>query len=152
MKTDLHKILSVSGEPGLFLFISQASGGVIVEALATKKRGLFGMNARLTSLSDISIYTKDEEVPLHKILVKMHEILLEEAAPNSKSNPEVLKKFFAEVLPDYDRDRFYLSHMKKVVDWYNSLKEYATLEFELAEEKEELAQEANNKIEDAKPQ
>lgn len=134
MKTNLQKILSVSGQSGLFLFISQASGGVIVEALATKKRSIFGMNTRLTSLSDISIYTTQEEVPLHKILVRMHEVLLENLAPDSKSNPEVLKKFFAEVLPDYDKDRFYLSHMKKVVDWYNALKEYASLEFELPEE------------------
>lgn len=148
MKTNLQKILSVSGQSGLFLYISQASGGVIVEALATKKRGIFGMNTRLTSLSDISIYTVDEEVPLHRILTKMHEILLDKTAPDSKSSPEDLKKFFVEVLPDYDRDRFYLSHMKKVVDWYNALKEYATLEFELPEEKEELPQDA--KIEDAK--
>ena len=136
MKTNLQKILSVSGQSGLFLYISQASGGVIVESLVTKKRGIFGMNTRLTSLSDISIYTTEEEVPLHKILLKMHENLLENAAPDSKSNPEILKKFFAEVLPDYDRDKFYLSHMKKVVDWYNLLKEYASLDFELPEDNE----------------
>ncbi len=136
MKTNLQKILSVSGQSGLFHYISQASGGVIVESLSTKKRGIFGMNTRLTSLSDISIYTTEEEVPLHKILFKMHEILLDNAAPDSKSNPEILKKFFAEVLPDYDRERFYLSHMKKVVDWYNMLKTYASLDFELPEESE----------------
>ncbi len=139
MKTNLQKILSVAGQPGLFLYVSQASAGVIVESLSTKKRGIFGMNARLTSLSDISIYTTDEEVPLHKILVAMHEKLQDNSAPDPKSAPDVLKNFFAEVLPDYDRDRFYVSHMKKVVDWYNILKEYATLDFELPENLEEGA-------------
>jgi len=134
MKTNLQKIVSISGQPGLFLYISQASAGVIVESLSTKKRGIFGMSARLTSLSDISVYTTDEEVPLHKILVKMHEVLKDNVAPEAKSNPDVLRKFFEEVLPEYDRDRFYVSHMKKVVDWYNTLKEFASLDFELPEE------------------
>jgi len=130
MKTNLQKILSISGQPGLFLYISQASAGVIVESLTTKKRGIFGINSRLTSLSDISIYTTEEEIPLRKILERMHESLQENLAPDSKSTPEVLKEFFTEVLPDYDRDRFYLSHMKKVVEWYNTLKEYASLDFD----------------------
>jgi len=130
MKTNLQKILSISGQPGLFLYISQASAGVVVESLTKKKRGIFGINSRLTSLSDISIYTTEEEIPLRKILERMHESLQENPAPDSKSTPEVLKEFFTEVLPDYDRDRFYLSHMKKVVEWYNTLKEYASLDFD----------------------
>ncbi|MEN6619228.1 MAG: DUF5606 domain-containing protein [Rikenellaceae bacterium] len=137
MGTNLQKILSISGQPGLFLYISQASAGVVVESLSTKKRSVFGMRARLTSLSDISVYTTEEEVPLYKILIKMKEVLQDNAAPDSRSNPEVLKKFFEGVLPDYDRDRFYASHMKKVVDWYNALKEYASLDFELPEEPKE---------------
>ena len=130
MKTNLQKILSISGQPGLFLYISQASAGVVVESLTKKKRGIFGINSRLTSLSDISIYTTEEEIPLRKILERMHESLQENLAPDSKSTPEVLKEFFTEVLPDYDRHRFYLSHMKKVVEWYNILKEYASLDFD----------------------
>jgi hypothetical protein len=65
---------------------------------------------------------------------KMKEKLGEQAAPSAKSNPEELKKFFGEVLPDYDRDKFYVSHMKKVVEWYNVLKEFASLDFEKQEE------------------
>ena len=60
-------------------------------------------------------------------------------APSGKSDAAKLKSFFEEVLPDYDRDRFYTSHMKKVVDWYNNLKEFATLEF-LQEGEEEVAE------------
>ena len=40
-----------------------------------------------------------------------------------------IKSFFEKALPDYDRNRFYVSHMKKVVDWYNALKKYASLDF-----------------------
>ncbi len=130
MKTDLQKILSISGESGLFSFVSQGKSGIIAESFLTKKRSPFGVNAKVTSLSDISIYTEDEEMPLREVLVKMKEKLGESNAPDQKSDTKVLVSFFEEVIPTYDRGRFYTSHMKKVVQWYNLLKEYASLDFE----------------------
>ena len=125
MKTNLQKILSIAGQPGLYSYLSQANAGVVVESIATKKRTVCGMSMRISSLSDISVFTEDGD----------------QVAPSAKSNPEELKKFFGEVLPDYDRDRFYASHMKKVVEWYNALKEYASLDFEKQEESTETEKE-----------
>lgn len=129
MKTDLSKILSISGQSGLFLYISHARNGVVAEALADKKRSSFGMNSKVTSLADISIYTDDEEVKLQQVFLNMKEILGDADAPSSKSSAEELKAFFEKALPTYDRDRFYVSHMKKVVEWYNNLKNFASLDF-----------------------
>ena len=108
MKTDLRRVLSISGQPGLYLYVSQAHQGAIVEALATKKRTCCPMSARMTSMSDIAIYTDEEEVKLQEVFEKMHAHLGENDAPSAKSNPEVLKALFEEVLPTYDRDRFYV--------------------------------------------
>ena len=130
MKTDLSKILTISGQSGLFLYISQARSGAIVEALSDKKRSSVGMNSKITSLADISIYTEDEEVKLHQVFLNMKEVLGDADAPSAKSDPAQLKALFEKALPDYDRDRFYVSHMKKVVEWYNCLKKYASLDFE----------------------
>ena len=129
MKTDLSRILSISGQSGLFFYVSQARNGAIVEALADKKRTTVGMTSRLTSLADISIYTDDEEVKLQQVLLNMKEVLGDADAPSSKASAEELKALFEKALPAYDRDRFYVSHMKKVVDWYNNLKKYASLDF-----------------------
>ena len=134
MKTDLSKILAISGQSGLFLYISQARNGAVVEAMADKKRSSVGMSSKITSLADISIYTEDEEVKLQQVFLNMKDVLGEENAPSAKSAPEVLKSFFEKALPEYDRDRFYVSHMKKVVDWYNNLKKYASLDFENPDE------------------
>ena len=130
MKTDLSKILTISGQSGLFLYISQARSGAIVEALSDKKRSSVGMNSKITSLADISIYTEDEEVKLQQVFLNMKEVLGDADAPSAKSDPAPLKALFEKALPDYDRDRFYVSHMKKVVEWYNCLKKYASLDFE----------------------
>ena len=134
MKTDLSRILSISGQSGLFYYVSQARNGAIVESLADKKRTTVGMTSRLTSLADISIYTDDEEVKLQQVLLNMKEVLGDADAPSSKASAEELKALFEKALPAYDRDRFYVSHMKKVVDWYNNLKKYASLDFVNPEE------------------
>lgn len=140
MKTDLSRILAISGQSGLYLYISQARNGAIVEALSDKKRSSVGMTSKLTSLADISIYTDDEEVKLQDVFLKMKDVLGEADAPSAKSDPAALKALFEKALPDYDRDRFYVSHMKKVVEWYNALKNYASLDFvDLDAEAEEEA-------------
>ena len=136
MKTDLTKILAVSGQSGLFLYISNTRTGAIVEALKDKKRSAITASSRITSLADISIYTDDEEVKLQQVFLNMKEVLGDADAPSAKSNPEELKALFEKALPTYDRDRFYVSHMKKVVEWYNALKNFASLDFVNPEEEE----------------
>lgn len=129
MKTDLTRILAISGQSGLFNFVSQSRTGVIVEGLADKKRSNVAATGKVTSLADISIYTDEEEVKLQQVFLNLKEVLGESDAPTSKSSAEDLKALFEKALPTYDRDRFYVSHMKKVVDWYNCLKKYASLDF-----------------------
>ena len=137
MKTDLSRILAISGQSGLYLYISQARNGAIVEALSDKKRTSVSMTSKITSLADISIYTDDEEVKLQDVFLSMKEVLGDADAPSSKSSADELKALFEKALPAYDRDRFYVSHMKKVVDWYNNLKKYASLDFVNPEEETE---------------
>ena len=141
MKTDLSKILAVSGQSGLYMYIAQTRTGAVVEALADKKRSSVSLTSKITSMADISIYTEDEEVKLQQVFLNMKEVLGDADAPSSKSKPEELKALFEKALPDYDRDRFYVSHMKKVVEWYNAIKKYASFDF-VDHEAEEAAADA----------
>ena len=137
MKTDLSKILSISGHHGLFLYLAQARNGAVVESLADKKRFVADVKSRITTLEDISIYTSEGETKLREVLLKMKEVLGDAPAPTSKSAPSELKDLFGKALPDYDEERFYVSHMKKVVDWYNEIREYASFDFVDPEEEQE---------------
>lgn len=139
MKTDLSSIITVAGHSGLYKILTRNRSGVIVEQLSTGKRTVFGLSARITSLGDISIYTDGDDLPLKELLEKMHAVLADEEAPSQKSDPEVLKEFFLKACPNYDGDRFYVSHMKKCVEWYNELKRFASLEFGKEDEEEEAA-------------
>ena len=113
------------------------------EALSDGKRSPFGMKSKITTMEDISIYTGDGETKLRVVFEKMRDALSSEAAPTSKASADELKEFFGKVLPDYDRDRFYVSHMKKVVDWYNILRQYASLDFIDPQEEQKEEKEAD---------
>lgn len=142
-KTDLARILSVSGQPGLYNFVAQARNGAIAENLEDKKRTSFGASARITSLEDIAIYTSEGELRLADVFNALHKVLGDKDAPGAKSEGKVLESLFSEAIPNYDADRFYVSHMKKVVAWYNLLKNHASLDFMTQEDREAEAAAAN---------
>ena len=134
MKTDLAKILSVRGQRGLFSYIAQSRNGAIAESLRDHKRTNFAANSGITTLADISIFTLEGELKLKEVFLKLHEVLGDADAPSSKADPKEITALFEKAVPDYDGDRFYVSHMKKVVDWYNELKNFASLDFTEEEE------------------
>lgn len=134
-KTNLAKILSVSGQHGLYLYVAQARGGAIAEALSDKHRTVFDARSRITTLEDIAIYTSEGEMKLKDVFRALNATLGTDAAPSSKAPEAELRGLFEKAVPNYDADRFYVSHMRKVVDWYNELASFASLDFE--DEKEE---------------
>lgn len=136
MKTDLSKILSISGQSGLYSYVSQAKTGAIVESLETGKRTCCTFSSKISSLEDISIYTNDDEVRLSEVLLKMKEEFSAEQAVSHKAPEQEIRAIFEKVLPDYDRDRFYISHMRKVVQWYNILVKHASLDFVTDQDRE----------------
>lgn len=136
-KTDLSKILAVSGYPGLYKFIAQSRNGAIAEALSDGHRVNFPANGKITTLEDISIYADDSEVKLREVFGMIKKTLGTAAAPTAKDPDADIRALFEKALPGYDRDRFYLSHMKKVVTWYNELKSKASLDFVNPDEEKE---------------
>jgi hypothetical protein len=117
----LKDILAISGEPGLFKFIAQGKNAIIVEHLETKKRSSAYGSAKVSSLEDIAIFTEKEDVPLGKVFNMIYEKSNGGVTIDSKVDANKLKTWFEEILPDYSRDKVYVSDMKKVAMWYNTL-------------------------------
>ena len=132
----LKSILSVSGKPGLYKLVSSGKNMVIVESLTDKKKMPIHARDKAVSLGDISIYTDTEDVPLRDILMSMKSKENgEKSLVNPNAKPEELRKYFLEILPEFDKDRVYPTDIKKMISWYNILIE-AGIDFE-KEEKEE---------------
>jgi len=140
----LKKILSISGKPGLYKLISQSKTILIVEALSDGKRLPAHSSDKVISLSDVSMFTREGEVPLREVLnsIKTKENGQKTSA-DPKSSPEELKKFMEEALPNFDREKVYSSDIKKLISWYNILVEAEMTDFEEEKEEEEAESAVN---------
>lgn len=118
---DLKDILSVSGKPGLFKTIAQTKNGVIIESLTDGKRIQAFASDKISSLGEISIFTTADDMPLREVFRLIFEKNDELPAPDSKADDKTLKAFFETVIPDYDHERVYTSHIRKLIQWYNML-------------------------------
>ena len=137
----LKDILVISGQGGLFKFISQSRNNVIVESLMDHKRSSISSKTQISMLDDIAIFTEDKDIPLCEVLKKIQEKENGEVAIPHKSSDEELKNYFAEILPNYDKYRVYVSDIRKVVMWYNLLLEQGITDFEISEKENEEAEE-----------
>jgi len=142
----LKKILSISGKSGLYKLISQGKNMFIAESLIDKKRIPVYAKDKVVSLGDIAIYTKDEETPLVGILNKIKEKENGEKINfNPTIKPDELRNYFAEILPEFDRERVYPSDIKKIMGWYNILTDVGITEYEDDEEKDITKEESETK-------
>ena len=121
MPYDLKEIAAISGMPGLYRLVSPTRAGVIIEALDERgTRSIASARNKVSLLQEISIYTQDYDktVPLAEVFDLIHQQHGTGLALTGKSDDRDLAAFMAEVLPDYDRERVYMSDIKKLVNWY----------------------------------
>ena len=134
---DFKDIAAVSGKGGLFKVVKPTKTGVILESLDDNKAKLVTtMNQKVSVLAEISVYSTGEEetISLNKVFLKIKEEFGDDPGVDKNSDPDELKSFLAHILPDYDRDRVYVSDIKKIVNWYMIAYKWAP---ELLEEKSE---------------
>ena len=112
MQTDLARILSVAGQHGLFQYVAQARGGAIAASLETKQRKVFSTSSRISTLADIAIYTSEGEMKLDQVFLALKAALGDAEAPSSKASEKEIVALFKKAIPNYDCDRFYVSHMR----------------------------------------
>ena len=121
MPYELQELAAISGMPGLYRLVRAARHGVLVESLDEKAtRTLAPARNKVSLLSEISIYTQDadETVPLTEVFERIYQKHGVSSPVTAKSSEDELTGFLAGVIPDYDRDRVYLSDIKKLATWY----------------------------------
>ncbi|MBP3439795.1 MAG: DUF5606 domain-containing protein [Tidjanibacter sp.] len=128
----VQDILVISGEPGLHKYIAGSRNGVIAENLVDGKRKNFsGTHSRVSSLAEISIFTDEEDVALADVFTKLFEHTSGAKTLSHKDSEVEIRSLFDQVLPTYDRERFHLSDMRKVCQWFNILVEAGMTDFSI---------------------
>ncbi len=115
-----QKIITISGKSGLYKLLTTAKSGIIAESLIDKKRIMTPFTA-VSALDEIAVFTVDDEIPLWQVFKKIAEKENYKPAIDHKSDKNTLTVYFKEVMPDYDEERVYPSHIKKILQWYNIL-------------------------------
>jgi hypothetical protein len=137
---DLSIIISISGKPGLYKVVGRSKNGLIAESLVDEKRIPVRSTDKVSALSDISIFTYEDDLPLQDVLVRMFSHFGGKAAPAEVENN--LAETLREVLPEYDEQRVYASDLKKLFKWYSLLADKGLID----EEKNEEAAEAEEVV------
>lgn len=133
----LDKILSIGGKPGLYKLLTQTRAGFVGESLLDGKRVTVSMQNNVSMLSEIAIYTLEEEVPLREVFQKINDKEKgEKTSIGHKEEKIKLEEYFFEVLPNYDEDRVYASDIKKIIQWYNILHENGITDFSSSSDEE----------------
>lgn len=121
MPYDLREIAAISGMPGLYRLVRPANNGVLVETLDPQaRRSVASARNKVSLLHEISIYTEDPDqtVPLTEVFDRIYHKHGQQLPVTNKSSDAELTSFLGDIIPDYDRQRVYLSDIKKLVSWY----------------------------------
>ena len=139
---NVEKILAIAGKPGLFELKLQTRSGFLAESLIDGKKITVGMRSNVSLLSEIAVYTYDEEIKLAEVFKAIATKENDGPSISHKEDNGVLSSYFREVLPEYAEERVYASDIKKIINWYNMLqpKGLVTMEALSQEVKEETAE------------
>ena len=137
MPVDLKDIASIAGMSGLYRVVSPSRNGIVVETLDEKNnRFVAQAKHRISLLSEISVYQQntEETLPLAEVFecIRQQEGL--EIKVNPKSSNAELTQFMETIVPDYDRERVYISDIKKIAGWYNIVSKHVPFTEAVAEE------------------
>jgi len=125
---ELKDLASISGKGGLFKVLKPGKTGMILESLDDPKQKLVANpNMKLSLLDEISIYTTTKEgtTPLGDVLQKIQQEFPGDLGIDGNSDPAELKSFMKAVLPDYDESRVYVSDIKKLLKWFDTIRKSA---------------------------
>ena len=134
---EFKDILAISGMPGLYKYVAQSTRGIIVESLEDGRRTNASATARVSALAEISMFTEGEDIALAEVFTRMYNHTGGQQGLSHKESADKLKAYFAEVLPEYDRERVHVSDIKKALSWFNILVGAGMTEFTLPSEEEQ---------------
>ncbi len=119
-----NEIVAITGLSGLYQLISTKSDGAIVKNLDDNTTKFVAARSHnVTPLDSIEVFTITDNVRLFDVFqsFKENDTILEEF-DLSKADNKKIASTFATLFPDYDKDRVYVSDMKKIIKWYKILK------------------------------
>jgi hypothetical protein len=140
-----REIVSINGMSGLYQLLTTKSDGAIVKNIEEgSTKFVAARKHTVTALDGIEVFTTNENMRLFDVFLEMKN---NEAAAGelvlAKADNKAMTAYFGKLFPEFDKDRVYVSDMKKMVKWFRILnakdiliKEETTEEEQTIEEKQ----------------
>ncbi len=146
----IQEIIAIAGKPGLYRILITNRANLVVESMLDKKRISIPGTSRISSLADITMYTTGEDALLMDILNLMSEKAAKSELPAAKSDPQAVREFIDAIVPNLDHERVYNSDLKKLVQWFSTLRQNDAFPLTSEVAKDEAAEEATEEGQDKK--
>jgi hypothetical protein len=134
-KTNLQKIVTVVGEPGLFHLKDYNNKGYFLQPMEGGNIRFFAnAHGRVLALGNIDLATTGGSINLMDLFNKMfaNTILI----PSAEADSSAVWDFFLLIVPELDPKKVAYSHLLKVLTWFFVL-HAALLEERLVNEKDD---------------
>ena len=115
-ESNLDKLLTITGRPGLFRMVSQTRSGLIATSLADKKKIVTTLVKEFNIISEFRVFGLVDDIPLNEIFEKIFQ--LEKRLPvrvKPDASKEELESYFFGVFHDHDLERVYASEKNNPV-------------------------------------
>lgn len=123
----LTDILAISGKPGLYKISANRDNGLIASLLGSDKNNFYASRTHMfTPLENITIYTETDTIELVEVFKRIKAD--EKAKVASKAKNDEIRAYFTKLVPDHDQEKVYISDVKKILKWYDTLNEFGYLE------------------------
>ena len=112
-------IVTITSKSGLYILVAKRADGIIVRELSKQTNEFISnRHQQCTLLESIGIYMDNGETQgLQKIFNRILEHKL--IVPNPKSDEYALRTFISSCLENYDVEKVHISHIRKIIQWYN---------------------------------
>lgn len=133
---NFRQLVAISGLPGLYQLMATKSDGAIVKSIEDNTTRFVGARQHsVSSLDGIEVYTETDNVRLLEVFMTMKENVGSAGEFDFTTADNVaIKEQFGKLFPAYDKDRVYVSDMKKMMKWF-----YILHKKDLLKTEEELA-------------
>lgn len=134
--------------PGVQLVVASRKNGMMVADIDTGKIRFASVRKhQFSPLETISIYTDDDDsTELKNVFQNMLDQLADNPPPPHKSDKDVLREYFTDILPNHDKEQVHTSDIRKAIQWFNFLNERGLLT--QTEEKGETSEEKGKEEEE----
>lgn len=128
---NLEKYVAVSGMAGVYKVVANRSNGLMVEDVDTGKVKFASIRQhQFSPLASISVFIdggEEDTTDLKTVFQSMLDKMSEHPPVDPGAAKKELMSYFEIILPNYDRDRVFPSHVSKLIKWFNFMNQRGLL-------------------------